>query len=76
MSSFMSKLYVRIQFLGRVILMISKVINVTKQTSARSQTAAWKVFEGKVDVTGGCNCDQGSLLSVEAYDYYENKWSF
>ena len=33
--------------------------------------AACTVFEGKIVVTGGV-----SLKSVEAYDYYENKWNY
>ena len=33
--------------------------------------AACTVFEGKIVVSGG----NYNLKSVEAYDYYENKWS-
>ena len=38
--------------------------------------AACTVFEGKVVVTGGANYVQGKLKSVEAYDYYEDKWTY
>ena len=34
--------------------------------------AACTLFEGKIVVTGGCFYS----YSVEAYDYYENKWTY
>ena len=39
------------------------------------QLAACSVFEGKIVVTGGYD-DYNSFKSVEAYDYYENKWTY
>ena len=33
-------------------------------------------FEGKIVVTGGYNYNDRDLKSVEAYDYYENKWTY
>ena len=33
------------------------------------------VFEGRIVVTGGVN-NLLQLKSVEAYDYYENKWTY
>ena len=32
------------------------------------------IFEGKIVVSGGLN--NGSLKSVEAYDNYEDKWTY
>ena len=37
--------------------------------------AACTDLEGKIVVTGGAN-DYDQLKSVEAYDYYENKWTY
>ena len=39
----------------------------------RKRSAAAIVFEGKIVVLGGTN--QRKLTLVEAYDYYENKWT-
>ena len=36
---------------------------------------ACTVFKGKILVTGGIN-DYNEIKSVEAYDYYENKWTY
>ena len=38
--------------------------------------AAFTVFEGKIGVTGGYNYVHRELKSVEAYDYYEDKWTY
>ena len=40
-----------------------------------NQGAACTVFEGKIVVTVGDN-DWDELQSVEAYDYYENEWTY
>ena len=42
----------------------------TKDMNDYRYDAACAVFEGKIIVSGGEN-----LKSVEAYDYYENKWT-
>ena len=41
----------------------------------RRYNAACTVFDGKIVVSGG-EQDWGILKSVEAYDYYEDKWTF
>ena len=38
-------------------------------------TAGCTVFEGKIIVTGGIH-DWYEIKSVEAYHYYENKWTY
>ena len=38
--------------------------------------AACTVFEGKIVATGGYSYVHRELKSVEAYDYYERKWTY
>ena len=41
------------------------------------QNAACTVFKGKIVLTGGYDGENRvDLSSVEAYDFYENKWDF
>ena len=43
----------------------------------RRQVATCAVFKGKIVLTGGYDGKKfANLSSVEAYDYYENKWDF
>ena len=43
--------------------------------NVKRQYAACTVYEGKIVVSGGCR-NSFYLKSVEAYDYYENKWTY
>ena len=53
---------------------IDKWKQIAKFNVAR-HCAACTIFEGKIVVTGG-DIDNEALKSVEAYDYYENKWTY
>ena len=50
---------------------LNKVANLNKARDC----AACTVFKGKIVVTGG-ESDWSTLKSVEAYDYFENKWTY
>ena len=55
---------------------ISKSNKIADLNLARHGVAC-AVFEGKIVVTGGYDYKQGTeLKSVEAYDYYDNKWTY
>ena len=54
----------------------SKWIFIASMNDCR-QNAACTVFKGKIVLTGGYDgVNRVKLSSVEAYDYYENKWDF
>ena len=53
----------------------NKLIRIADMIESR-RYAACTVFEGKIVVTGGYNSSEFYLKSVEAYDYYENKWKY
>ena len=54
----------------------SSTLNKIADLNVARELAACTVFEGKIVVTGGFNYYDRDLKSVEAYDYYENKWSY
>ena len=53
----------------------SEVWNIIAELNVARNRTSCTVFEGKVVVTGGYN-HNGGLKSVEAYDYYENRWTY
>ena len=49
--------------------------NQLASTKEKRFSPACTVFEGKIVLCGGYNYNSGTLKSVVAYDYYENKWT-
>ena len=50
--------------------------NCIKDLNNARSSAACKVFEGKIVVSGGILDNWNDLKSVEAYDHHENKWNY